>query len=398
MRKCQITILVLILALLCLPVHAYADQIDDQALNEFVDNLAMPDIREIVFSEDFDETGEAKIYFDMLNSDRISSLNPQYAISRVEYTIVCKNRDRSQSFSGDSSPILIDLAKVGSWGRWGIGLRVKVTFAARPERSFTVDRPLFSIYPYYILQDMSNLTPPDPPTQVTAEAGDAQAVVIFLPPAGDGGSEITRYTVTSYPDYVTATGIASPITVTGLKNGVNYTFTVTASNAVGTGESSAPSAAVRPQVPGISVTPMPEPYTLVIRLSVGSSGYTVNGVSFEAEAAPYIDPENGRAMVPVRLIAQSLGAVVEWDNASRTETITLNGTELSIVLNSPLPGDMGKAALVNDRLYVPLRYITDSFGSEAEWDPVERAVIVRKRCGVKRPRLFQSRPFYYVSV
>ena len=87
---------------------------------------------------------------------------------------------------------------------------------------------------------------PDPPTNVTATAGNGQASVSFTAPANDGGSAITGYTVTSAPGGITATGTSSPISVTGLTNGTAYTFTVTATNEIGTSVQSAPSGAVTP--------------------------------------------------------------------------------------------------------------------------------------------------------
>ena len=87
---------------------------------------------------------------------------------------------------------------------------------------------------------------PDAPVIGIASAGDTQATVTFTASTSTGGSEITGYTVTSSPIGFTGTGSASPIIVTGLANGQAYTFTVTATNGVGTGLASAASNSVTP--------------------------------------------------------------------------------------------------------------------------------------------------------
>lgn len=89
-------------------------------------------------------------------------------------------------------------------------------------------------------------TAPDAPTSVVAVPLKAGASVSFLPPADNGGITITQYTVTSSPGGITASGPASPITVPGLTNGVAYTFTVTATNIIGTSPASAASNSVTP--------------------------------------------------------------------------------------------------------------------------------------------------------
>jgi len=92
-------------------------------------------------------------------------------------------------------------------------------------------------------------TVPGAPTGVVATGADTAANLTFAAPASNGGSAITSYTATASPGGITASsaGTAAAIQVTGLIDGIAYTFTVVANNAAG---ASAPSVASNSVIPG----------------------------------------------------------------------------------------------------------------------------------------------------
>jgi hypothetical protein len=95
-------------------------------------------------------------------------------------------------------------------------------------------------------------TAPQPPTTVTAMAGNMQATVSWSAPGDDGGSRVTEYVATGFPGGSSCSSAATSCTVAGLSNGTAYTFTVTARNAIGMSD---PSAASAPVTPTAAITP-----------------------------------------------------------------------------------------------------------------------------------------------
>jgi uncharacterized repeat protein (TIGR02543 family) len=87
-------------------------------------------------------------------------------------------------------------------------------------------------------------TKPNAPTSVTATStGIKQSAISWTAPASDGGSSITGYTATSNTG-ATCTTSTTSCSVTGLADGTSYTFTVTATNVLGTSVASSSSSSV----------------------------------------------------------------------------------------------------------------------------------------------------------
>ena len=165
-------------------------------------------------------------------------------------------------------------------------------------------------------------TVPGAPTGVNATAGNAQAWVTFSPPASNGGSAITFYTVTSNPGGITASGASSPITVPGLTNGAAYTFTVRATNAVGTGPVSGISNSVTPANTGNFIVVQP-----------GVVKDSASGLTWYSNMAAFVNETYSAQMASVnQLNISKFGGISTWHIATWAETNTLMANDYAQIM------------------------------------------------------------------
>jgi len=120
----------------------------------------------------------------------------------------------------------------------------------------------------------------------------------------------------------------------------------------------------------------PATQVAIMRLTIGRTSFTSHGQLLVSDVAPFIDATYDRTMVPLRIVADALGAEVRNDSDTNTVYITHNGQEILLPINVPLPDEMGTPVIINNRTFVPIRYVVEVLGARVSWDGAARTVSV----------------------
>lgn len=111
----------------------------------------------------------------------------------------------------------------------------------------------------------------------------------------------------------------------------------------------------------------------LLDISVGSRTYWLNGVSYTMPVEPTII--NNRTFVPVRFVTEALGGQVSWDDKNRTVTIRYKDLSIllpidsnSVQVNGAQQSIDAPATIINNRTMVPIRFISESMGLRVDFD------------------------------
>lgn len=132
----------------------------------------------------------------------------------------------------------------------------------------------------------------------------------------------------------------------------------------------------------INYTPTAPVYEKTISLQIGKNSVISNNEEIATDVAPII--RNDRTMVPVRVISETLGAKVDWNDDTRTVTIVKDGTTITLTIDSAtayinsVEKTLYSAAIIeNGRTYVPVRFISEAFGAKVNWDGATQTVTIQ---------------------
>jgi len=108
----------------------------------------------------------------------------------------------------------------------------------------------------------------------------------------------------------------------------------------------------------------------------------IDGKPLVLEVAPQI--ENGRTLVPFKAIFEALGLKIDWLSEQRIATAYNADMNVSVKIKAAYGNINGElialeapGKIVNGRTLVPLKFVSEAFGSEVAWDPVARLVSIK---------------------
>jgi WD40 repeat protein len=121
----------------------------------------------------------------------------------------------------------------------------------------------------------------------------------------------------------------------------------------------------------------------VIQLTINTYQATINGTSTKMDAAPYIS--KGRTMVPLRFISEAFRAEVQWDSIKHEISIQDRDTMIVLTIGSTNMKVNGQDIRLDvppeirtSRTFVPIRAISEALKAVVEWNAANQTVTIRR--------------------
>jgi hypothetical protein len=239
------------------------------------------------------------------------------------------------------------------------------------------------------------LGPPAAPSDLAAEALSHSEIRLTWQDNAD--DEQGFYLERNGTQIVTLPADTQTYTDTGLTPDTTYGYRVRAYSGLGTSEYSSQASATtdpepppsqsEPPPPASGPAPAPPGTATVIQLTIDSVEYYVNGQLQTMDTPPVI--HEGRTLLPIRYVAEPLGAAVGWEAGQRKATVTLGQQTVELWIGQNQARVNGTNQAIDDmntgvvplimppgRTMLPLRFIAETLGCQVEWDAATRRVTI----------------------
>ncbi len=114
----------------------------------------------------------------------------------------------------------------------------------------------------------------------------------------------------------------------------------------------------------------------VIKLQIGSRIVNVDNEAVIYDAAPVI--RNDRTLVPIRIVTETLGGKVDWNGVTKEVTLNIDGKEIKMTIGKMLEKYGVAPVIIDGRTFVPVRFVADELGATVAWDDATKTVTITK--------------------
>jgi len=121
--------------------------------------------------------------------------------------------------------------------------------------------------------------------------------------------------------------------------------------------------------------------TIIAFADSNSIKIRLDGADIVNDSPPLI--VNGRTLVPARAIFEAMGGTVNWSEASREITVTVDKVDVKLKIDSKQAYINGMektldvpAKIINNRTMIPVRFVSESIGCQVSWDDKNRIVSI----------------------
>ncbi|MCC8436841.1 peptidoglycan DD-metalloendopeptidase family protein [Brevibacillus sp. M2.1A] len=110
----------------------------------------------------------------------------------------------------------------------------------------------------------------------------------------------------------------------------------------------------------------------------------VDGKGVQSDVLPI--HRNGRMLVPIRVVAEATGSEVSYDAATQKVMLNKKSKHISLAIGSQTAYVDGKRLkmdvspiIVNKRTLVPIRFISEAFGYQVQWDETSAVAYIQSK-------------------
>lgn len=116
--------------------------------------------------------------------------------------------------------------------------------------------------------------------------------------------------------------------------------------------------------------------TNAIVMQIGNKTVNAYGKAIASDAAPLII--NNRTMVPIRIVTETLGGEAFWNEDMQTVTLTIDGKTITMQIGIVLEKYGVAPIIIDNRTYVPIRFVAEELGAAVDWNENAQEIVITK--------------------